>query len=92
MATDTFSASSPSFVQEQDKLEPIAIVGIGCRFPDDATSPEKFWEMLMQKHSARRDIPPERFNIDSFYHPEPDRNGTVCSMSLASGADWLIMY
>jgi acyl transferase domain-containing protein len=65
-----------SYVTE-DKTMPIAIVGIGCRFPDEATSPEKLWDMITRKQSARRETPPERFNINSFNHPDPDRNGTV---------------
>lgn len=62
---------------ECDKLEPIAIIGMGCRFPDDATSSEKYWAMIMRMHSARREVPSDRFNIDAFYHPNADRNGTV---------------
>ncbi|KFY81215.1 hypothetical protein V499_00041 [Pseudogymnoascus sp. VKM F-103] len=61
----------------EDRTMPIAIVGIGCRLPDDATSPEKLWDMLMQKKSARRETPPDRFNIDAFNHPDADRNGSI---------------
>ena len=70
------SSSCPS-VSEVDKLSPIAIVGLGCRFPDNATSPEKFWDLILRKHSARQDVPQDRFNIDAFYHPNADKNGTV---------------
>lgn len=60
-----------------DKLMPIAIVGIGCRFPQDATSPEKLWDMMLGKRSARSDIPSNRFNVEAFYHPDSVRNGLV---------------
>jgi Beta-ketoacyl synthase, N-terminal domain len=60
-----------------DKSMPIAIVGMGCRFPQDATSPEKLWNMIMRKQSALSDVPSDRFNIDAFYHPDSDRNGMV---------------
>lgn len=56
---------------------PIAIVGMGCRFPQDATSPEKLWDMILRKQSARTDIPSDRFNVDAFYHPDSDRNGMM---------------
>lgn len=56
---------------------PIAIVGMGCRLPGGASSPEKLWDMLTKKRSARREIPSDRFNIDAFWHPNADKNGTV---------------
>src|SRR5436305_12941624 len=40
--------------------EPIAIIGIGCRFPGGASSPAAFWEMLSSGTDAIRDTPPER--------------------------------
>lgn len=58
-------------------MMPIAIVGMGCRFPQDATSPEKLWDMMLCKRSARTDIPNNRFNVDAFYHPDSVRNGMV---------------
>ncbi len=56
---------------------PIAIVGFGCRFPGDVTDGEKLWQMLVEKRSARTEVPPDRFNIDAFYNPDGDRFGTV---------------
>jgi acyl transferase domain-containing protein len=66
-------------MSENDKSMPIAIVGMGCRFPGDATSPTKLWDMLINKRSARQETPPDRFNINAFYHPDSDRGGTVCN-------------
>ena len=54
----------------------IAIIGIGCRFPGDATDPEKFWKVLADKKSCWTDVPEDRFNEASFYHPKPDAAGT----------------
>jgi acyl transferase domain-containing protein len=56
---------------------PIAIVGIGCRLPGGASNPEKLWDLLSRKQSARKETPPDRFNIDAFHHPNADKNGTV---------------
>jgi hypothetical protein len=60
-----------------DKSMPIAIVGMGCRFPQDATDPEKLWDMILRKQSACSQVPSDRFNVDAFYHPDSDRNGMV---------------
>ena len=50
--------------------EPIAIVGMGCRFPGGATSPERFWDLLDQGFDAIREVPPERWDVDAFYDPD----------------------
>lgn len=60
-----------------DSSMPIAIIGIGCRFPGDATSPDKFWKFISEGRSARSEIPNDRFNIEAFYHPAGERQGTV---------------
>lgn len=54
---------------------PIAIVGMGCRFPGDATNPQKLWDMLVESRDAWSPIPKERFNQSAFYHPDASRNG-----------------
>lgn len=51
-------------------MEPIAIVGIGCRFPGGANNPESFWELLSKGIDATRDIPKERWDIQTFYDPD----------------------
>jgi acyl transferase domain-containing protein len=60
-----------------DKMEPIAIVGIGCRFPGDATSPAALWEMLVKGVSAWSEFPSDRINISAYYHPKSGRHGSV---------------
>ncbi|KAE8822419.1 hypothetical protein PTNB85_10447 [Pyrenophora teres f. teres] len=58
------------------KPMPIAIVGFGCRFPGDVTNGDKLWDMLMDRRSARTEVPGHRFNIQAFYNPDGDRYGT----------------
>ena len=60
---------------------PIAIVGMGCRFPGEATSPEKLWQLCASGRSAWSEVPPERWNRDAFYHPDGGRIGTVSRSS-----------
>jgi thioester reductase-like protein len=55
--------------------EPIAITGIGCRFPGSATSVTAFWKMLLDKTDAMSDVPPERWDHSIFYHPEAGKPG-----------------
>ncbi len=50
--------------------EPIAIVGIGCRFPG-AENVQKFWQLLLDGQDAIREIPADRWNLAEFYHDDP---------------------
>ena len=59
---------------------PIAIIGMSCKFPGDATGPEALWKLCEEGRSAWSEIPSDRFNRDAFYHPSGDRTTTVsCS-------------
>src|SRR6185436_6662160 len=51
--------------------EPIAIIGLGCRFPG-ANDPDAFWQLLHEGIDAMVEVPPERWNVDDFYDPDPD--------------------
>lgn len=48
-------------------LEPIAIIGIGCRLPGGADSPDALWELLCNGVDAISEVPPERYKVDAFY-------------------------
>lgn len=50
--------------------EPIAITGIGCRYPGGAHGPVAFWQLLRDGIDAISEIPPDRWNIAGFYDPE----------------------
>ncbi|EMR67052.1 putative polyketide synthase protein [Eutypa lata UCREL1] len=56
---------------------PIAIVGLSGRFPGDATTPDRLWEMVSQGRSALSEVPKDRYNIDAFYHPSGEHQGTT---------------
>jgi acyl transferase domain-containing protein len=56
---------------------PIAVVGMSCRFPSDASSVEDFWSFLVNARSSNQKIPEDRFCVDSFYHPSSARQGDV---------------
>ena len=73
-------APSPSVPEEG--VMPIAIVGMSCCFPGGATSIEKFRELVSEGRSAWSEVPESRFNIDGFYHPDPDRTNSVSSQEI----------
>ncbi|MDC0708733.1 type I polyketide synthase [Stigmatella sp. ncwal1] len=56
---------------------PVAIVGIGCRFPGGADDPERFWEFLRAGTDAVREVPRERWNVDDYYDPDPQAPGKM---------------
>ena len=64
---------------EKEKREPIAIIGMGCRFPGGANSPEEFWRLLHDGVDAISEVPPDRWDVTSIYDPQPGVPGKVCT-------------
>jgi acyl transferase domain-containing protein/acyl-CoA synthetase (AMP-forming)/AMP-acid ligase II/acyl carrier protein len=56
--------------------EPIAIVGMGCRFPQ-ADNPEAFWQLLRRGGCAITEVPPDRWDPDIWFDAELSRPGTM---------------
>ncbi len=61
---------------ERKQHEPIAVIGIGCRFPG-ADGPEAFWRLLRDGVDAITEVPPDRWNIDQYYDPTPGKLGKM---------------
>ncbi|ACB53109.1 polyketide synthase [Crocosphaera subtropica ATCC 51142] len=57
-------------------VEHIAIIGLGCRFPQ-ANNVESFWQLLKGGKDGIREVPPERWNVDDFYDPQPITPGKM---------------
>ncbi len=53
--------------------EPIAIIGLGCRFPGGANTPEAFWDLLASSTDAITEVPADRWDVDEFF----DTDGTL---------------
>jgi hypothetical protein len=51
----------------------IAIVGMACRLPGDATTTDKFWEILEKGRDVHRKIPADRFDVDTHCDPKGKR-------------------
>src|SRR5437764_1230595 len=62
---------------ERARSEPIAIVGVGCRFPGGADSPDAYWRLLHDGVDAISEVPRDRWDIDAFYDPDPDAPGKM---------------
>ncbi len=73
---------------EQIKQEPIAVIGMSCRFPG-ADDPEKFWQLLRDGVDASREIPMDRWDVDAYYSADPEAPGKmyVRRMSLLDQVD-----
>ena len=65
----------PSSPAERSE-EPIAIVGMGCRFPG-ADDPAAFWLLLRGAGNAVTEVPPDRYDLDHWYDPEPNAPGKL---------------
>ncbi|MCL5997772.1 MAG: beta-ketoacyl synthase, partial [Chloroflexi bacterium] len=59
--------------------EPIAIIGIGCRFPGDANTPEAYWRLLRDGVDAISEVPPSRWDVDAFFDADPDSPGKTAT-------------
>ncbi|MFQ5794227.1 MAG: type I polyketide synthase [Candidatus Bipolaricaulia bacterium] len=56
--------------------EPIAVVGLGCRFPG-ANDPEAFWKLLRDGVDAISEVPPNRWDVNALYDPDPTAPGKM---------------
>ncbi|MBA2681885.1 MAG: polyketide synthase, partial [Ktedonobacteraceae bacterium] len=64
---------------ERVQNEPIAIIGMNCRFPGGASDPERFWELLSQGRDGVTEVPPERWDADAYYDPDVTAPGKMPS-------------
>lgn len=83
MVAPTAQAATPSPSQGRTapapETEPIAIIGIGCRFPGGANDPHSFWRLLCDKVDAITALPAERFDRAASYDPRPTAPGKIAT-------------
>jgi polyketide synthase 12/myxalamid-type polyketide synthase MxaB len=55
----------------------VAIIGMSCRFPAGANSPEEFWRLLVEGRNAIGDIPASRWDRQAYYDPDGSAPGKM---------------
>ncbi|MFI4954386.1 MAG: SDR family NAD(P)-dependent oxidoreductase, partial [Gammaproteobacteria bacterium] len=66
-----------STIQYISSSEPIAVIGMSCRFPGGANSPEAFWQLLAAGFDSSIEVPKTRWDIDAYYDANPDAAGKI---------------
>ncbi|WP_293004132.1 type I polyketide synthase [Mycobacterium sp.] len=66
-------------IAEQGDTEPIAVIGIGCRLPGGADSPDAFWQLLQDGKSGVVGVPDDRWDADAFFADDHSIPGTIVS-------------
>ncbi len=61
----------------QSQTEPIAIIGMGCRFPGGADNLAAFWQLLHHGVDAITDVPSDRWNMNDYYDADPNAPGKI---------------
>ncbi|MFB9534358.1 type I polyketide synthase [Nonomuraea roseola] len=62
---------------EERRDEPIAVIGMACRYPGGADTAEGFWDLLRDGRHAVREVPSTRWDIDEYYDPDPRVPGGI---------------
>ena len=58
---------------------PIAVIGLACRFPGGANSPDAYWQMLLDGTDAVGPIPKDRWDADAMYALNHEEPGTIAT-------------
>ena len=77
--TQTLRSSEAEDIQ-RGVTDGIAIIGFSFQFPQEATTPQGFWEMLVDGRCAATEFPKDRMNMNGFYHPNADRYDAVSAL------------
>ncbi|ORA38609.1 type I polyketide synthase [Mycobacterium aquaticum] len=66
-------------VAERADVEPVAVVGMGCRLPGGVGSADQFWQLLQDGRSGIVPVPGDRWDVEEFYSADPSVPGTICA-------------
>ncbi|WP_224227951.1 type I polyketide synthase [Streptomyces olivaceus] len=90
--TDGVAAPTPAeAVTVEASDEPIAVVGMSCRFPGGADTPERFWQNLLEGVDTASEVPADRWDMDAYYNPRkgvPGKSYTRKASFVPDLAEW----
>lgn len=72
------AANSPAPMSIRSTV-PVAVIGMACRLPGGIESPEQLWETLLRGEDLVTEVPPDRWDKDEYYDPEPGVPGRTAS-------------
>jgi acyl transferase domain-containing protein/NADPH:quinone reductase-like Zn-dependent oxidoreductase/short-subunit dehydrogenase/acyl carrier protein len=62
----------------EGRTEPIAIIGMGCRYPGGVTSPDALWQLLIDERDTTSNFPADRgWNLEALFGPDPEASGVT---------------
>ena len=64
-------------VSQESLRAPIAIIGIGCRYPGGITDPQSFWNLLEARTDAVTEVPSSRWHLAEWFDPDPAASGKM---------------
>lgn len=77
MTTSLSDDKADRHAPQQAPDHAIALVGMGCRFPGGANTPEQFWQLLANGVDTVRPIPADRWPVEAYYDPTPNTPGKM---------------
>ena len=73
------SAGEVERIRVDHRSAPIAIVGMGCRFPHGAADPDAFWALLRDGVDGITEVPRDRYDVERYFDPSPATPGRLYS-------------